>query len=633
MGRRPRGQRAAALLLWVLLGTAFVLNAYIADRLYSDNRLVSEVSAALGAVLLAAPILGMAVRDLLRGKLHMNELVALAVLASFAQGDYRTAGIVSFFMLAALVIEARTAEGAHASIESLIRLTPTKANKVLEDGTEVQVAATALQQANRIRIRPGQAVPADGTIVTGQTTLNEATITGESLPVDKGPGDEVFAGTQNLTGVLEVDVTHVGKDTTLGRVRDLILAAEKSRLPIMRIIDRYVGYYTPLILMIALLAWLFAHEFGRVISILVVSCPCALVLATPTAMVAALSAAARHGILVKNIADLEAAGRISAFVFDKTGTLTSGELGVSRLAPADGVKPQDLVSVAAGVEKYSNHPVAQAIQALAREAGTTVPEPTHFSEASGQGVRAKVDGRLVVAGRAGWLRENGFDDPRLREAEEDETAGHSMTFVACEGKYLGWIGLQDSVRPEARPALAELREQGIRSISMITGDRAGVAKRVGAEIGCTDICPEALPEDKVAFVNAVRAKGFRVAVVGDGVNDAPALAAGDTGIAMGAAGSDVAIHSASVALMNNDLRRLPFLMRLSRRARAAIYQNLAVGILFIIGGLTLAGLGMLTPVRAAILHNVGSLIVVFNSARLFRAGDELEDSGEEPATR
>ncbi|MBN1270129.1 MAG: cation-translocating P-type ATPase, partial [Kiritimatiellae bacterium] len=420
--------RAARLLLLVFLGAAFIINAYLARFIYPDNPLAGDVSAAVGAILLAIPILWTAVKDLVKGHLHMNELVALAVLATFVFGDFRTAGVIAFFMLVSLVIETRTAEGAHASIESLIRLTPTTARRLLPDGGEEEVQASALHAGDRVRILPGENVPADGAIETGRTTLDEATITGESVPRTKGPQDEVFAGTQNLTGAIEVRVTRVGEDTTLGKVRELIIAAEQTKLPILRIIDRYVGYYTPTILMIAALVWFFTHDGSRVIALLVVSCPCALILATPTAMVAALSAAARLGVLVKDVADLEAASRIDAFVFDKTGTLTTGHLGVARLAPREGVTPSALLAAAASAEQYSNHPAAAALVALAKETGLELKEPADFHEEPGQGIRAAVEGKPVVCGRAGWLKANAVSDPLLDQADAGQAEGFSVGF-------------------------------------------------------------------------------------------------------------------------------------------------------------------------------------------------------------
>ena len=611
------------------IGLVFVVNSFVFTWFFADAASpIAAGSAMIGAIILGYPIVWTAISDLRRGLLTTNELVALAVVASFGSanfqvGGYQQAGVIAFFMLMGQIIETRTAEGARQSIESLIKLTPAKARRVTKSGEE-EIETRFLAVGDVIRVRPGDNVAADGVIITGQGSFNQANITGESLPVDKKPGDEVFAGTQNLTGALEIRVSRAGQDTTLGKVRDLILAAEKTKLPLMRIIDQYMGFYTPLVLLIGALVWAFTFDLSRVIAVLIVACPCAFILATPSAMVAALSAAARLGILIKNVGDIELAARINAFIFDKTGTLTTGRLAVSRLQPMHGATPAELLRVAASAEKYSNHPTAKALAQLAGEAGVPVSEPKDFAEAAGRGVSARVEGAEVLVGRAQWLKEQGVAEDFLKSVDLNETEGFSLIFVARGGKCLGWIGLQDQTRAEAREALADLKTTGVRRIAMVSGDRQPVAARVAREIGCEEVMGECLPQNKVEFVRQMKAKGYRVAVVGDGGNDAPALAAGDLGIAMGAAGSEVAIHSATIALMNNDLRRLPFLVRLSRQTRSVINQNFLVGIFFVIGGLILSSLGTITPIFAAILHVVGSLIVVFNSARLVRQGEELE---------
>ena len=627
--------------LWqIMFGVIFIANSYLVEWMFEKGSMVAGLSAMVGAVILGWPIVVTALKDIRRGILSINELVAIAVLAAFGSGEsqiggYQTAGIIAFFMLLGELIETRTAAGARASIESLIKLTPTKARRITTNNGEEEVAARDLAVGDVIRIRPGDNVAADGVIVSGQGSFNQANITGESLPVDKKPGDEVFAGTQNLTGVLEVKVTRAGQDTTLGRVRELILAAEKTKLPIMRIIDQYMVFYTPLVLVLGALVWAFTRDLNRVITVLVVACPCAFILASPTAMVAALSAAARLGILIKNVGDIELAARINAFIFDKTGTLTTGRLAVSRLAPLGETKPAELLRLAASAEKYSNHPTAKALAQLAEEAGVPLAEPKDFAESAGRGIKARVDGAEIVIGRAQWLKDNRIPDDFVKSADLNETEGFSLIFVARNGQCIGWVGLQDQTRAEAREALVGLKETGVRRIAMVTGDRQPVASRVAREIGCEEVVAECLPQNKVEFVRQMKERGYRVAVVGDGVNDAPALAAGDMGIAMGAAGSEVAIHSATIALMNNDLRRLPFLVKLSRQTRGVINQNFLFGVFFIIGGLALAAFNYIGPITAAIMHNVGSLIVVFNSARLVRHGEELDpyEHAKEPANR
>ncbi len=611
-----------------LVGLIFIINSFVVDWFFdkgsSKESMVANFSALIGAVILGYPIVWTSLQDLRRGILSINELVGIAVLAAFGTGQYEIAGLVAFFMLMGEIIETRTAAGARASIESLIKLTPTKARRLLAKGAEEEVGAKDLAVGDVIRVRPGDNVAADGVIVSGQGSFNQANITGESLPVDKKPGDETFAGTQNLTGVLEIRVTRAGRDTTLGRVRELILAAEKTKLPIMRIVDQYMVYYTPFVLVIGALVWAFTQNLNNVIAVLIVACPCAFILATPTAMVAALSAAARLGILIKNVGDIEAAARINAFIFDKTGTLTTGKLTVSRLAPLGETKPAELLQIAASAEKFSNHPTAKALAALAEEAGVPLSDPKDFAEAAGRGIKAQINGAEIIIGRAQWLKDNGIQEEFTQSVDLNETEGFSLIFVARNRRCIGWIGLRDQTRAEARESLAGLLQNGVRRIAMVTGDRQPVAARVAKEIGCEEVVAECLPQNKVEFVRQMKSRGYRVAVVGDGVNDAPALAAGDIGIAMGAAGSEVAIHTATIALMNNDLRRLPFLIRLSRNTRSVINQNFLVGALFIVGGLTAAAFGYVHPIVAAILHNVGSLIVVFNSARLVRSGEDLE---------
>ena len=615
--------RVSMALLGTLAGGVLLINSGIAKFIYGKGHFNTELLAMAGALLLGVPIILHAIKSLIHREAHMDELVALAILAAFAMQEYATAGIVAFFMLLSELIETRTALGARASIESLIHLTPTKANLIVGN-SEDEVKVSSLKPGDTIRVRPGDNVPADGEVVKGLSSVNEATITGESLPVDKVPGMQVFAGTNNLTGVLDITVTKAGRDTTLGKVQSLIIQAEQTKIPIMRIIDRYVKWYTPTILMIAGIVLFFTRDMNRAITILVVSCPCALILATPTAMVAAISASARLGILIKNVADLEIAGKITAMVFDKTGTVTTGRLYVTKLTPAEGVEPAELLAVAASAEQMSKHPAARALQEVAKEAGLSLPGTDQFQETPGKGVTATVDSSNIMVGRDTFLKENNVDLSGISDPALHEEQGFSTLYVAKDSKCVGWIGLQDKTRPEAQHAVKELLDIGVKRVTMLTGDRSEVAGRVAAELACTDFKAHCLPQDKLAIVERIKKDGHTVVVVGDGINDAPALAAGDLGIAMGAAGSDVAINSASIALMSDDLKRLPFLVQLSRKTGKVIYQNLGFGITFIILGSAAGAAGWLPAIVAAFLHFAGSLIVVFNSARLVRYGEELD---------
>ena len=624
--------RASLLLIGTFMGGMLILASYIAKALFPEytharagGREVNDLAdllAAVGAILLGAPLVIHAIRSLARGHLHMDELAALAVVAAFATAEYQAAGIVAFFMLLSELIETRTALGARASIESLVRLAPRRARR-LADGQEQEVDAAQLRPGDLVRVLPGDDVPADGEVLSGQTTINQANITGESLPVDKGAGDEVFGGTTNITGAIEIRVSRAGPDTTLGRVQQLILQAEQTRIPLMRLMDQYAGWYTPLVLMLAGIVLFFTREPNRAIGMLVIACPCAIILATPTAIVAALSAAARLGVLIKDVANLEWARKLTAIVLDKTGTLTTGELAVTRLMPAEGVEGKSLLLDAASIERLSRHPIARAVVAVAEQAGLDLPQAGEFAETPGRGVKGLVNGMSVMVGRRTWLAEQGVDFSAIEGEQFAEPEGLSILHVARGGRCIGWIGLEDRTRPEAKHAMSELEKLGIRHLVMVTGDRRSVARRVGREMGCTEVVAEVLPAQKLALVDDLKAKGHRVAVVGDGVNDAPALAAGDLGIAMGAAGSDVAINSASIALMNNDLSRLPFLVRLSRATTGVIWQNLAFGLLYIVAGLAATGMGWITLEAAAVLHTLSSAIVVFNSARLVRHGEHL----------
>jgi len=639
--------RASVFILGILCGGVLLLASYVAEWIWAGQtetiggrryNFYSDLLALMGALLLGVPVIWHAVKHVFKGQSHMDELVALAVIAALTSMDYKAAGIVAFFLLLSNLIETRTALGARASIESLIKLSPTKAHRVRQDGSEELVDPRELRPGDVVRVRPGDNIPADGEVISGQSSVNQANITGESIPVDKTVGDEVFSGTSNLSGAIDVRVSRAGEDTTLGRVRKLILQAEKTRIPIMRLIDKYAGYYTPTILMLTAIVLYLARNTTapqeRAISMLVVACPCALVLAVPTAMVAALSCAARLGILIKDVSALETARGLTAFVFDKTGTLTTGELSVTQMKPAPGVSGAELLAAAASAEHLSKHPVARAIVAVADKARVSLTDPQDFEEVSGQGVRAEIDGHSVLVGRRTWLAEQGVSFETMRDQQYAEPEGLSTLYVVRDGKVLGWIGLEDRTRKEARVAMDELRSLGIGELVMVTGDRWSVARRVAREMGCSEVQAEVLPADKLELVAALKQRGHTVAVVGDGVNDAPALAAGDLSIAMGAAGSDVAIESATIALMNNDLRRLPFLVRLSRRTIRVIHQNLLFGLGFVVTFLVLAAMGMVRPVLGAVLHTAAATFVVFNSARLVRFGEELHEgeTGEAPAS-
>jgi Zn2+/Cd2+-exporting ATPase len=634
-------------ILLVMFGGVLLICSFLAQFIYSTNDEYAALLAMASAICLGVPLIIVAAKDMFRGETKMVELAALAVLAAFAIQMYTAAAIVAFIMYISVMIESRTAAGAQASIESLIRITPTRASRLNADGTETETEAKELKPGDIVRVRPGDNIPADGVIAKGQSTVNQASITGESLPVDKSEGDEAFGGTINVTGVMDIKVTKAGSDTTLGRVKKLILDAENSRIPLMKLIDRYASWYTPTALMLVGIYLFFAMRlmpdtqvvWERAIAMLVLACPSAIILATPTAMVAALSAAARLGVLIKSVVDLEAARNLTAIIFDKTGTLTTGQLSVTRLTPVDGVPGVELLKAAAAAEQNSRHPVARAVMEVAKKARIISDQPDQFEEIAGRGVRAVIGGSTILVGRATWLSDSteanlsqdcktkihaGFTSP--------EAQGMSLLFVVKDGKYLGWLGMEDKTRGEALNAMNQLRDLGMKRLIIVTGDRESVAKKVATEMG-VEYKAEVLPQEKLEMVDFLKGRGHRVAVVGDGVNDAPALAAGDISIAMGAAGSDVAIQSARIALMNNNLNRIPFIIRLSRTTTSVIYQNMIIAGLSLLIFIPLAAAGYIGPVAAAILHEVSGLIVIFNSARLVRLGEDVEFSEAEHKAR
>ncbi len=644
-GSQEADRRLALQLVCLLGGATLLACSFLAGQLWTKP-LYPALPAAAAAAILGLPLVWTAVRELAAGIAGMHALVALAVVAAAATGRYQESAAVALFMTLSVLLEKRTALGAEASLESLVKLAPTQATRIVvtaTGSTEERVEPESLAPGDRVRVRPGDTIPADGLVRSGASSVNQASVTGESLPADKREGDDVFGGTINLTGVLDVEVTKAGSDTLLGRVKDLILEAERTRPPILRLIDHYAAWYTPTVLMLVGVVLFFALRsdpdtaFSRAISMLVVACPSALILATPTAMVASLSAAARLGVLVKSVATLEAARSLTAIVFDKTGTLTTGTLTVTQLAPADGIDAGDLLRLAGSLAQESRHPVSRAVADMARQARLPLTRPDAIEELAGRGLVARVDGARLLLGRGSWLaaEETGLA-PEVRATIDDlqsqpEADGLSVVCLVCDGRLIGWIGLADNARPGASAAVDRLRDMGIQRLVLLTGDRASAARRIADQLHFGDYKAEVLPHEKLEMVDALKASGHRVAVIGDGVNDAPALAAGHISIAMGAAGSDVAIHSASIALLNDSLDRIPFLVDLSRRTITVIRQNLAVGGLFLVVFLSLAAAGYLPPVAAAFLHVASGLVVVFNSARLVRCGEDVERRDALPA--
>jgi heavy metal translocating P-type ATPase len=641
VAREARGSGSAQVLerrLFIALAGGVLLLASWLTRLLGAHEQVSQIPAALGAIILALPLAVGAWREITRGRPSSDSLACLAVLAAIAISNYLAAGFLAGCLWVANLILSRTAWGAQRAIRDLIDLTPDLA-RILEGETEREAPVAQLRVGQVVRIRPGENLPADGRVIRGASDINQASLTGEAVPVEAAPGTEVYAGTTNLTGVIDVEVTAVAGDTTIGKVEQLIREAESARTERQELIEQLASYYVPVVLMVAGLVWFFTAKSAdaavrdeaaiRAITVLVVTCPGALLIAHPTAMVAAFAAAARLGIMIKQTRTLEAAATIDTVVLDKTGTLTTGRFSVSRLAPAAGVEGAALLQAAADVEQQSNHPLARSILETSRQARLAPRTISAYEEIHGRGVRARAaDGQDLCAGRSDWLIER---HPAIRDevaAVETRIDGMSGVHIMAGGRYLGAVGLEDKLRRHAPEVVSRLRQLGVRRVCIFTGDRLAVATRVGQAVGVDAIEAQCLPEEKHEELKYLIRKGHRTLVVGDGINDGPILASADVGVAMGLSGSDIATNSAGVALMNDDLRHVPFLLDLARKSRRVIAQNIGASLLLAIIGLALAATGYVNIWAAPLLYASGYVIVIFNSLRLVRFGEDFTHQQE-----
>ena len=565
-------------------------------------------------------------RALPRLQFDMNVMMTGAVAGAAAIGQWEEGAAVAFLYSVSNYLEATTADRARRSLRALMDLAPREA-RIRRDGTEQVVPADRVLPGDLLMVRPGEKIAADGRVRGGTSAVNQAPITGESLPVDKTPGDPVYAGTLNGHGALEVEVTREAEDTTLARIIHLVEEAQAQRAPSQQFVDRFARYYTPAVLVLAvglavapplLLGVPWGPWIYRGLALLVVSCPCALVVSTPVSIVSAIANAARRGVLIKGGAHLEELGRLRAVALDKTGTVTLGRAAVTDLRPLeDGVTPDRLLALAAAVESRSEHPLARAIVEAARRRGVAVPEAQDLTALPGRGARASVEGETLFVGNTRLFAEVGGVDPAAaRLAAGLAAEGKTALLVGTTRRMLGAIALADGLRPQSRAAVAGLRAAGIVHVALLTGDNSPVAGAMAKAIGADEVRAELLPEQKVAAIRELRVRFGSVAMVGDGVNDAPALAAASVGVAMGVAGSDVALETADVALMGDDLARLPFLMRLGRATLRVIQQN--IGFSLAIKAVAIAAVfpGWLT-LWLAVLGDMGaSVLVTANGMRL-----------------
>ena len=600
-----------------------------------DMEVVGNLIIAIASIIVSLPIFVTAIYGIFTrdadAHAMMEQIVALATLAAMMNQQFIVATLIPIIMNLGHFLEERSILGAQAAIDGLKTLQARNATLLGEDGSQTEVDPNTLKVNDLILVRPGDIIAADGEITEGTSTIDQSSITGESLPEDVTVGKNVFAGTINMTGVLKIRVTKTGEKTALGRVMELLQEAENAKTPVMKLIEKYATYYIPIILTIAGVVLFLTRDIDRAMAVLVVGCPGALVLAGPTAMIAALAAASKLGILIKNTRFLEALSNIDTVVLDKTGTVTIGHLQLSGMVLKDSANEKDLMVEALRCATGSRHPASKAIVKAAQDRDITMltPPSAAIQEVPGKGVVLKETSETTWLGRFGWLEEEGFNmtgcEALIPENFIGTTVWLGRRITDDSGSTRDEIGgcflMADRPRPEACDALQEMRDLGIERCVLLTGDRRATAEEIGKFLNMDQVIAEVLPSQKLDVVAQEKAAGRSVMMVGDGVNDAPALASGDVGIALGAVASDIALQSADIALMTNDLRRLPMTIRLSRATQMTIHVNIIVGLGMTFFFIWLASLGVINSLTSALLHNVGEAFVIINSARLLKFHD------------
>jgi Zn2+/Cd2+-exporting ATPase len=597
--------------------TALLVLSSAIVGLFKSASVVATVLALAGVAVGGVPIIVGAIRGLIHREMNVDELVAIAIVASVIFKEYLSAGFVAFMMLFGKILEDFTAERARTALGDLGGLTPPM-TLVWRNGKDETVPTQQVVVGDTVIVKPGERISVDGVVSSGEASVNQAPVTGESAPVAKAVGSEVYAGTLNELGALEIRATKVGEDTTIARIVGLVEEAEENRAPVVRVADRYSRYFTPVILVASALVYLITRNITHALAVLVVACPCALVMATPIAVIAGVANGARRGILIKGGARLEAAGRVTAIALDKTGTITLGEPRVAKIEPVGDFTDMETLRLAAAAERLSEHPTARAILRQARESGLEPGKPETFKAVPGKGVVVKLGGITVVVGTEKLLEEECLSCPPAMAslARRMEEEGLTPLMVATSNNPVGVIGVADAVRPDMAQAIEGLRRSGVSRIVMLTGDSDEVARQVASAVGIMEWKSRLLPDQKVECIRALQQEGHKVAMIGDGINDAPALAQADVGVAMGVSGTDVAMETADIVLVKDDVLAAADAISLSRHTLKTIRQNLAFALVFNLIGIGAAATGVLSPVGAALFHNVGSVAVVVNSARL-----------------
>ena len=551
-------------------------------------------------------------------KISSALLICIAMFAAIAIGDLFAAGEVVFIMAIGALLEEATTNRAKKGLKKLISLAPTKGRR-LKDGKEEMIPAEEIRQGDILRILPGETIPVDGTIISGETSVDQSIMTGESLPVDKGVGEEVFCGTINRFGSIDISATKVGENSSLQKLIRMVQDAENKQAPMQRIADRVASWLVPVALLIAILAYVFSGNIVTAVTVLVVFCPCALVLATPTAIMAAIGQATKHGVIIKSGEALEKMGKVDTIAFDKTGTLTYGRLDVSDMISFDeSISETDLLSLAASAEAKSEHPLGKAIVAYAKAKEVPLAESTAFRMTTGKGIFAEVDNRRLRCGNEKFLTEKGvWIDNKVQSAlERLRTQGKASVLVAENQKCIGVIALSDVLRPEAKDMVSRLSDMHTRTV-LLTGDHQKTAHYFAQQVGISEVRAELLPQEKVQSIEKLQAENHKVCMIGDGVNDAPALKTADVSVAMGSMGSDIAVDAAEVALMSDDISKIPYLKRLSNATVKTIKASITLSMCINFAAIVLSLMEVLTPTTGALAHNAGSCFVVLIAALLY----------------
>jgi heavy metal translocating P-type ATPase len=560
------------------------------------------------------------IKDVARRSITVNVFVTVAIFITIAAGEFLPAAVIVLIMAVVGALESYTLDKTRRSIRDLLDLTPPTAT-VRRGASEVTIPAAELRLEDIVVVRPGERIPVDGVVLVGAATVNQAPITGESIPVEKFKGSEVFGGTLNESGRLEIRTTKIGADTTLAKIVHLVEEAQEAKAPIQGIADRFTIWFLPSVLVLAIIGYLTSGEVKVAIAILLVACPCAFAIATPSAVAAGIANMARRAVLIKGGYFFEIAGKIDTLVVDKTGTLTLGRPKVMEVVSGDGMDEREVLRLTAIAEKFSEHPLAKSVMALAAERRLDIPDPDDFKIEVGMGIMATHGRTVIVVGKTEFLRGRGITVPARMEQELASQAnqGRTAVLVARDHAVAGLVAIADEVRPETSHAIAALKALGVRHIVMLTGDNSRVAQAVAQQIGVDEFHAGLLPEDKQRVIKELQGEGKTVAMVGDGINDAPSLALADVGIVMGAAGTHVAIEAADVTLMNDDLSRVVDFVQMSRKVLKRIKLNIFFSIIYNAVGLTLGMLGLLTPVMAVIFQEAGCVTVVLSSTLLLWA--------------